>query len=346
MGARDALVGRALSLAQTSASGRLIDLLERLDRSSAPRLTVLMYHRIDDPSRSPTLDPSLISTTPAEFERQMAYLGARRPVLSLADLLAIRRGERELTPGSVMVTFDDAYRDFAEHAWPTLRRHDIPVTLFVPTAFPDQPTRHFWWDRLHHALRVSSRREPLRTPAGLLSLATDHDRDEAFRALRDWIKASPHAQAMEAVDHLVDDLGTSEPESTVLGWDSLRELAEQGVVLAPHSRTHPLLHRLPLEEAQAEVLGSLSDLEREIGSPPRAFAFPGGGESDDLVRWLSEAGFEVAFATTRGGNKASSIDWLRLNRVNVGRRSSLPVIRAQLLSWAPGHRSSAPLPAS
>ena len=25
-------------------------------------------------------------------------------------------------PGSVLITFDDAYEDFAQHAWPTLKR--------------------------------------------------------------------------------------------------------------------------------------------------------------------------------------------------------------------------------
>ncbi len=341
MGARDTLVKGALAVADRPSLGRLIGLLERLDRRSAPSLTVLMYHRIDEPSRFPTLDPSLLGATPAEFENQMAHLAERRRVLSMDDLIAVRRGERELLPGSVMVTFDDAYRDFAEHAWPALRRHEIPVTLFVPTAYPDDPSRRFWWDRLHHAMSVTNRREPISTPAGRLPLATREERAQAFRSLREWIKAAPHTEAMEAVELLADGLEAPDPAAAVLGWAELRELAAEGVVLAPHTRTHPLLNRLPLEEAKAEVLDSLDDLEREVGPTPRVFAFPAGGQSDELVSWLPEAGFEIAFATTRGSNEPSSIEWLRLNRVNVGRRSSLAVIRAQLLSWAPRARALA-----
>jgi hypothetical protein len=51
------------------------------------------------------------------------------------------------------------------------------------------------------------------------------------------------------------------------------------------------------------------------------------------VDWLSAAGFEIAFTTARGSNDPHGADWLRLRRINVGRRSAVPAIRAQLLSW-------------
>ena len=52
-----------------------------------------------------------------------------------------RRARRDAAAarGAVLVTFDDAYADFAEHAWPVLRAHGISPLLFVPTAFPGDP---------------------------------------------------------------------------------------------------------------------------------------------------------------------------------------------------------------
>jgi hypothetical protein len=41
----------------------------------------------------------------------------------------------------------------------------------------------------------------------------------------------------------------------------------------------------------------------------------------------------MAFTTERGGNDIATGDWLRLRRFNVGTRSSVPLLRAQLLSW-------------
>jgi peptidoglycan/xylan/chitin deacetylase (PgdA/CDA1 family) len=126
----------------------------------------------------------------------------------------------------------------------------------------------------------------------------------------------------------------------VLSWPELGRLHFEGVVLAPHSRTHPLLDRVPLETAREEIVGSLEDLAREIGSVPRVFAYPAGGENAEVARVLGEEGFELGFTTERGRNDLREADWLRLRRINVGRASTLALLRAQLLPWWKGSRSN------
>ena len=313
-------------------------MLERFDRRARPLLPVLTYHRVGLPDRVPWDDPSLISATPQEFARQMEYLAARRRVLSLTELLAVRRGSMELPPGAVAVTFDDAYEDFAEHAWPVLRRLDLPVTLFVPTAYPDSPEPSFWWDRLHAAFAGTARRDWLATPSGRIPLLRARERAHALGALRKWVMSMPHERAMAVVEEVVRTLGGPAPAGKVLGWDALRKLAGEGVAIAPHTRTHPRLDRLSLARGREEVRGSAADVRREIGDCPPVLAFPLGSHTDELVGWLPKAGFELAFTTVRGKNDPRAADWLRMRRINVGRRSALPAIRAQMLSLPPRAR--------
>jgi peptidoglycan/xylan/chitin deacetylase (PgdA/CDA1 family) len=327
------LVGRA---AATRSFGRFIDLLERLDRPRERVLAVLTYHRVAAPGEEPELDPGLVSATPWEFELQMRHLASTGRVVSVEELLAARRGQARLPPGAIAVTFDDAYRDFAAHVWPTMRRHGLPVTLFVPTGYPDRPDRSFWWDRLHQALSAATRTDELETPVGPLALRSDADRREAFTLLRDHLKTIEDAEARVVVDRLAADLDAPAPAHAVLGWDELRRLHEEGVALAPHTRSHAFLDQVPPEQARAEIAGSRDDLLREVGACPPVFSFPSGQHTDDVVAILAEEGFELAFTTGRGVNDLRQIDWLRMRRINVGGRSSLPMIRAQLLSFAPG----------
>jgi peptidoglycan/xylan/chitin deacetylase (PgdA/CDA1 family) len=322
MGAKRALSSAALRLARTPAAERVAGSLERVDRRSARMLTVLTYHRVDEPDARPLLDPALLSAAPAEFERQIAHVATRHRALSLSELLAIRRGEAELPERAVLVTFDDAYRDFAENAWPVLRRHGVPATLFVPTAYPGDRDRRFWWDRLHAAVISKEGQTP-------------------FRKLSAEVSALPHADAMRRVDELVGELGEVDPGDVVLSWDELRALAGEGVELAAHTQTHPRLDRLPVDEAVAEVRGSLADLERETGSAPAAFAYPEGGHADPVVSALADEGVEVAFTTERGVNDLRRPDWLRLRRINVGRRSSVGAISLQVLASARFARGAA-----
>ena len=230
----------------------------------------------------------------------MAFLASQCRTISLTELLAVRRGEARLEPRSVLVTFDDGYRDFAEHAWPILKRHGIPVTLFVPTAYPGDPDRAFWWDRLYGALVSTGPRGPIATPVGELPLATAADRLQTFRRLRGHLQALPHEEAMGLVDEVCAALAAPTPDSAVLGWPELRALAADGVVLAPHSRSHPLLDRLPREAVRDEIVGSLEDLEREIGVAPPVFAYPAGAQDAYVALILEEAGFELAFGEPTG----------------------------------------------
>jgi peptidoglycan/xylan/chitin deacetylase (PgdA/CDA1 family) len=296
-------------------------------------LPVLTYHRVDEPEGSPGLYPGLIGATPAEFDEHMRFLSSVHTPLSLPELLAVRRGEKALPPRAVMVTFDDGYRSVAEHAWPTMRRHGVPLTLFVPTAYPGEPGTAFWWDRLWSAL--GGKRAVARTPLGELPVRTPGERLRAYRRLRGLVQSLPHEEAMAVVDDVCRDSGTEAPVASVLDWDTLRRLAAEGVALGPHSRTHALVHRLSRADAHEEILGSLRDLEREVGPIPRVFAYPGGGVDREATSFLRDEGFELAFATSRGVNDLSRSDWLRLRRINVGRSSGLTGVRLQLLpQWA------------
>jgi peptidoglycan/xylan/chitin deacetylase (PgdA/CDA1 family) len=291
---------------------------------------VLVYHRIGDPAERSGLDPALISATPEAFEAQMAYLAARRNVLSLDDLLEVRRGRTRLPPRSVLVTFDDGYRDFATHAWPALRRHGVPATLFVPTDYPDRPERAFWWDRLYAAISLSPSTS-MHVGSETLPLRDDAHRRRAFRLVSREVEALGWKRAMALVDEVESQLGARAPRGAVLGWDELRRLVGEGLAVAPHTRSHPLLHRLDPALLENEIRGSAAELRRHLGASPPAFAYPGGGHSDAVVACAERAGFEIAFTTGRGANELARCDWLRLRRTNVGARSSLALVRAQLL---------------
>jgi peptidoglycan/xylan/chitin deacetylase (PgdA/CDA1 family) len=263
----------------------------------------------------------------------MLFIATRYRPISLAELLEVRHGRAHLPRRAVLVTFDDAYRDFAEHAWPRLRRLGVPVTLFVATAYPDRPSRAFWWDRLWAALTLAPPGAQVETPDGQRTLATGADRMRAYRSLRRHLKTLPDDRIQGELERLVGRFTPPATTSPVLGWDELRALAGEGVTVAPHTRTHPILARVPRERVREEIMGSLEDLEREIGTVRPVLAYPSGGLSDEVVDVVREVGFELAFSTKRGNNHVGRADWLRLRRIHVSRRFGFPALRAQLLPW-------------
>lgn len=93
-------------------------------------LPIFMYHRIAD--LSPADDPRSLAVGPAMFEQQMAALYERGyQCIRLED--AARRwqhGERQPAM-SVVLTFDDGYRDLLTDVVPVLERYGFTATVFL-----------------------------------------------------------------------------------------------------------------------------------------------------------------------------------------------------------------------
>ena len=70
--------------------------------------------------------------------------------------------------------------------------------------------------------------------------------------------------------------GGAMPELPLLDWDALGRLAEEGVTLGAHTRTHADLRALDSRRLSEEIPGSFDDIERATGKRPEGFAYPYG----------------------------------------------------------------------
>lgn len=336
---RDRLVGLGAGAARGPVAAALVGALERSAPWRRGVLAVLTYHRVDDPEARPDVSPALLSATPPAFAEQIADLARHYRPVSMAEVLEAIDDPGRLPPRAVHVTFDDAYADFATHAWPVLRAWSVPATLFVPTAYPGTAGPGFWWDRLWNAVSTTARDTISLDPVGRLHLGDLAARRSAMRAMQASLKARPHDEAMADVERIVTELSVPAGETVippmpaVLDWAALRRLAADGVTLAPHTRSHLLLDRVPFDAAVAEIAGAHEDLEREVGPTPRVLAYPSGAHDGMAVEAARRAGMVLAVTTERGGNDLRHADRLRIRRINVGGRARSPLIRAQLL-WA------------
>jgi peptidoglycan/xylan/chitin deacetylase (PgdA/CDA1 family) len=316
-----------------------VDLLDRLLPSGGNVLAVLTYHRIAARDADAGRSPGLISATPDEFEEQVAMLARRYRPLGMEELIrAVRTPAGAIPPRSVLLTFDDAYPDFADRAWPILAHWAVPATLFVPTSYPGDSNAMFWWDRVHR-LVTHDPHAHLSLGSSRCPLATQTERDRAYRHLHGHFSTMAPGAVPAAMDALEAQFSNLPPaQRSTLDWEQLRGLASAGVSLAPHSRTHARLDLLTPRDLADEVGGSLDHLRAEVGACVPAFAYPGGYVSPSVARAVREAGYEVAFTTERGLNDLRSMDRFMIRRLNVGSRSSPTLIRAQLLPIRTGRR--------
>lgn len=333
LGPRAARAARRVADSRAAASlvGVADRVLARVDPHSPDILAVLTYHRVGPTEVDDLSAPTMVTADTDTFRAQMDLVRDIANPVSLADVLDAVDGDRALPPRAVLVTFDDAYRDFPDHAWPILLEREIPTAMFVPTAFPGDPTRIFWWDALWSAVergdvpssvRLDSRDEPLMVQ---------------FRELRDRVLAATEDEARSLLAQIVgsEDLPTPSrpmPRGPVSDWDTLRDLSAQGLAIAAHTHTHAALHRLPPDDARAEIERSTQELRQQrLGDFADVLAYPGGGHDASVRAAAADAGIRLAMTTERGVNRADRIDRFRVRRINIGRATSPALLRGQLL---------------
>lgn len=317
---------------------RLLDALHRV--ANRNRLTVLAYHRIDNPhaSVSDTFTPN-VSATPAQFAAQMAYLSRRYTVVSIDDVTAWLRGEHSLPPYPALITFDDGYADNFRHALPVLKKFGFPAVVFLATDYIGK-SEPFFWDLAAYCFAHTQKTSVTLPPAGELHWGDADSRTAAMVGWLERLKALPNAAKKAHIRALPDRLDVAIPADAFAGltmtWNEVRTMIAHGVAMGAHTMSHPVLTRVSLTQAQAEISGSQACIEAMTGQPVTTFAYPNGHPADfntEIQRHLKETGIETAFTLLPGPIPLAEVRRtpLTIGRMFLSHKDSPPRFAAKLV---------------
>jgi peptidoglycan/xylan/chitin deacetylase (PgdA/CDA1 family) len=280
-----------------------------LARWLPPAVVVLAYHRVSVPG-----DP-FRHVDVATFRAQMEWLRRHCRIIGPDELRHAldRRSDRP----AALVTFDDGYRDYREHAYPVLQSLNIPAVNFVATKFIDDGAL-FWWDILDLACRRTrldevslpwtERRFDARTPAARMRI---------YRECQQYLKSQGEAEKNVMIPRVLDALQVSIQELAiprqVMTWDQIRETTPL-TTYGGHLHTHPLVSRIDAEQLEAELEFSHERMRQELGARPRLFAYPDGNITEAAKAALRRHDYDVAFGITEGF-LTRGVDWFAVRRI-------------------------------
>lgn len=299
-------------LAQFASRTGITSVLESLPGRAS--LLILNYHRVGDPNLTP-YDPALYSCSADEFDWQIEWLKRRFPILNLHDAVEIAHGRSVPSKTSILLTFDDGYRDNYDEAFPVLRRHGVSATFFLPTLFVGSRLLP-WWDEIAYLVKGAKGRCLTLTYPDVEDFdLTIADRlTTVFEVLRFFMRA-PSIDTERFLRELEAATGVTRPgedaERCFMTWEEAREMQDAGMCFGSHTHTHEILGRLSYERQVEELRISRQILETELGREIDTLAYPRGrmsSFSEQTFAALQETNYKTAFSFYSGINKPGAID--------------------------------------
>jgi len=316
--------GKRELLASFSSRTGLTRVLETLPQRRA--LIILNYHRIGNADETP-FDSGVFSATAEQFDLQIAYLKRRFHIASLEEVFAMMDGDTPQAT-SVLITFDDGYRDNYTLAFPILRSNGVQAVFFLPTAFIGTGKLP-WWDIIAYIIKRSVKsRIHLEYPEPVdFELTRDQARQVCIQILRVFAQT-----AVKDTERFLADLEreceVSRPEAGAercfLNWDEARDMQRQGMAFGSHTHSHEILTKLSPELQREEVRYSREIMERELNRHLDILAYPVGLKhcfSDETIRALQDTGYRAAFSFYGGSNRTRSIRPFDIRRYGVADQS-------------------------
>ncbi|NBN79439.1 polysaccharide deacetylase family protein [Microvirga tunisiensis] len=303
-------------------------------------LTVVMYHYVRDFSR--TRHPGIRGLDLAGFRRQLDHLQAHYTVVTVADVLAARRGERPLPATAALLTFDDAYAEHYALVFPELHARGLQGVFFAPVD-PVCHGRLLDVNRVHFVLAAAPGR--VDELVGLVEAAVEDARGDfdlepldTYRAT--WAHPSRFDDAWTI--YIKRMLQTALPETLrnriagqlfarfvsadeatfaaelYMSEAQARLMRDCGMAFGAHGASHCWLNQVPRDRQEQEIDASLAFLKR-IGAPVEdhwLIAYPYGGWNEGLLDVLRARGCSLGFTVEPALADLATRDPLLLPRLD------------------------------
>lgn len=295
------------------------------------QIVILMIHGVMDERDNHSWKPLRPQLSRNKLEEYLRVLSKRYRFISLADAVEMLAGRKPMQPYSMVLTFDDGYRNNITHALPILRRYNAPATFFVPTGFLDNP-KPFWCDRLDYALQ-QAQVDGREVSIGSFAMRLDGTSRDAlresykrFRRTAKQEKMSDHEflQDMEQLSVQLEaesgralaDIQADDDWSAIMTWEQIREVSVDGVTIGSHTVDHIRLGLVDTESARDQLERSKRDIEEHTGKPCLSLCYPNGSFSEETVNIARECGY-LCVVTTEEGLNSLGDDVMKLKRMNL-----------------------------
>lgn len=252
------------------------------------RITVLSLHRISD-------EPDFFwnPIRPNSFERLLQYLQEHYTIICFRD---IAENLDRPTPAKplLILSFDDGYYDFYEHALPIILKLGVNANHNIVNACAGEQ-QVIWTQRLNtlfsHCMNQGK------------ELSFSHERESwklsdfqgnwmhfYLHSYRVFCRI-PYTERLSMIEEKEQMFNIS-TKARMMNWEEVIHCARQGIEIGSHTYHHDVLSTITDRDILInEIVRSKTELESRIGMPVTVLALPNGQAHADIDEIAALAGF-------------------------------------------------------
>jgi peptidoglycan/xylan/chitin deacetylase (PgdA/CDA1 family) len=117
----------------------------------ADNAVILMYHHVSAST------PASTSVTSEVFEQHLQFLAQGHKVIPLEQAVSGLGSNKRLPDRSVVITFDDGYRNIYDNAHPLLVKYKLPYTVFINPQMIGKHKHQLTWQQVREMEQAGAR---------------------------------------------------------------------------------------------------------------------------------------------------------------------------------------------
>jgi peptidoglycan/xylan/chitin deacetylase (PgdA/CDA1 family) len=241
-------------------------------------------------------------------------------------------------------TFDDGYIDNLTEAYPILKKHNIPFTIYVATNLPDGDAI-IWWYLLEDLVVEKDTVEfKWKGENFIFNTDTVKNKEIAFNRIRQYLATADADTLKELIHQLFStrkEFISERTKALALSWEQIKMLSDDPLVtIGAHTVNHLPLHSLTLENSRFEILESKRIIESHIGKEVKHFCYPIGSYGQKEIGILQESKYCSATTTKMANIFSENLEHpFALPRIMINSLSTEKILTLQLNGLLPALRN-------